>query len=402
MMRILQVNTKDGGGAAIACLRLHDGLLKQGLESDVLVLHKQGNAYSRVHEYWKGMKAGAGRFVQKQKAHYQEEWNNYKIKKRPQGYERYSLSNSSYSIQDHPLYQQADIINLHWVSGFLDYASFFKNNKKPIVWTMHDMAPFSGGYHYLEGFPTSQYQDWIKAEEEKKIKALQGQDLHIVGLSKWLFQLSLNSKAFGSFPHHLIPNGLDTTVFTQRDREYSKSLLNIPKDLPVLLFVSAGLRNKRKGLHLLLEAINQLEDVPLLLLSVGDQTAFDFSAKKKHIQTRQLGMVRDQLTMSIVYSCADYFVIPSIEDNLPNTVVESLCCGTPVIGFPIGGIPDMVEPKKNGVIAEEVSVAALTESIKLSLNTDFSRSAIQEAAAKKYSDQRQANDYVQLYQKIMK
>ncbi len=420
-MNTLLINTSDRGGAAKACLRLHEGLLQQNVNSKVLLKNK---TYSNIPETYKisiqtierSLKTKITKktlnILKELKLHKPK--SDYFIQNRPKGLEMFSYPTSNLNILKSDLYQNADIVNLHWVANFLDYTSFFINNKKPIVWTLHDQNPFTGGEHYTEkylgidkkGYPikriiTKTEQDKFDEIIQIKKEALSNfEKLHIVALCNWMSEEVKQSDVFGKFPVSIIPNGINSSIFKPRNKVYSRELLNIPQDKKVLLFVADSISNSRKGYIYLERAFEQIKNKDIILCSIGAKSSF----LKTNNNIIELGHIQDELLMSIIYSAADVFVIPSLMDNLPNTVLESIMCGTPVIGFPIGGIPDMVQDGENGYLTSEISVPSLIETITKFLETPniFDSKKIRENAVEKYDLKVQANNYIKLYEQILK
>lgn len=423
-MKILLVNTFDRGGAGSACIRLHNGMLQQGIDSKLLLKSKQKNTPNTYQLKPNQKKLSTIQKIERKLLRVLRTLGVVKkqpiskkqtfLKNRSAGLEFFSFPDANFDITASKLYQEADIINLHWVADFLDYKSFFEKNTKPVVWTLHDMNPFTGGEHYEEhylgidkfGYPLKR----IRSKEEESIfnenikikkRALaEIKNLTIVTPSEWLAEEARKSEVFNSLPVHCIPNSLDSEVFRPRDKEYSKNLLGIPKDKRVVLFVADSMSNNRKGFVFLKRAFQQMQMDNVVLCAIGNKT----EALESIDNIIELGPIYDERLMSIAFSAADVFVIPSLMDNLPNTVMESLMCGTPVIGFPIGGIPDMVKDGKNGLIAKEISVNALGETLKTFLNTvdDFERNSIRNEAVKNYDLKIQANSYIDLFESILK
>jgi glycosyltransferase involved in cell wall biosynthesis len=395
-MKVLLISGANGGGGGSACFRLHTALLKAGVESKLLFLEKTGdNTQPESYDF----------FDNKAKLYAHKAWNKfvssktYKIKNLPKGTETFYFPFSAFDLSDHPLAKWADVINLHWVSNIIDFPSFFKKINKPIVWTLHDMEPFSGGYAYLEHFPLDVYEEIIAKNEKVKIKALERSNLSIVCPSKWLLNESKKSTVFSRFKHYHIPYGLDNKgIFAPRQKAFSRNLFGIPDNAKVILFVATSLVNRRKGFDLLIKAFENIdrEDITLAILGTGKVDGLD------HIKNKVfLGKIKDELLMSLAYSAADVFVIPSIEDNLPNVVLESISCGTPVVGFNIGGIPDMVIPQKNGTIASEVTASSLADAISEAIDTQFDREWICNDAKSRYFEDIQATAYSQLYSSLI-
>ena len=421
-IRILHINALSVGGAAKACIRLHETLSLTGIESVVLFKAKKidvansfeieeknniiGKWIPRVQNKLVRLLCKFLTFLRSWKKSKQINFL---------GYDYYSFPFSEYYITRSHLYEQADIIHLHWVADFLDWRTFFKNNKKPIVWTLHDINPFSGGKHVFEKYfgindkgevnarcPT----DYELCLENKlttiKSKALKGiKRLYVACPSQWILNQSKSSKSLGGFPHFHIPNGFSTDIFTVIDKEHCRKQLGISMNKKVLLFVADSLDRPIKGFRLLQEALNHIQLVgnhEYFLLVVG---------KKSHItidiETLFLGEIVDERLLAVAYNAADVFVIPSIEDNFPNTMVESLLCGTPVVGFPVGGIPEAVISGENGLLCDTLSVESLAKTVLhfFENNQHIDRIQISENARMKYNLATFASNYQRLYKEII-
>lgn len=422
-MKVLIVNTYDKGGAANSCKRLHLALLNKGISSKVLLKYKQNN-WAESSEYFvpfikfskqQKTKNKLKRILWELKIYSpktKKDFNQDFLNEREKGLELYSFPNSNFDITETDLYKEADIINLHWVANFLDYKSFFEKNTKPVVWTLHDMNPFSGGEHYIEeylgiddfGFPIR--REW--SEEELKVAkeniAIKKQgmskvdNLTIVAPSEWLAQEAKKSEVFKGKSIYCIPYGLDPKIYSSRDQAYSRDLLNIPGDKKVILFVADSISNNRKGFVYLKRAFQQLSSKNVVLCAIGQKN----SELECFDNILELGPIYDERLMSVAYSAADVFVIPSLMDNLPNTVLESIMCGTPVIGFPVGGIPEMIIDGENGLLTKEISVSSLVETLSKFLDSpaNFDRKRIRENAIEKYDQKIQAENYVKLFKEV--
>lgn len=416
-MKVLIVNTFDRGGAANSCFRLHLGLLEENVESKALVLRKTKNYRYTFQFQTKNHKYFIDKIVSRIKKNnffrsILTTRNELFLKNRAKELEMFSFPSSKYDITKTDLYKEADIINLHWVAGFLDYESFFKKNRKPVVWTLHDMNPFSGGEHYneslfginKEGKPLKREFNFNEKEVFKKnlvlkLRALTHvKEMTIVSPSKWLQDEARKSSLFKDKDIHLIPYGLNTDVFKTRNKKFARDFLGIPENKKVVLFIADSIDNNRKGFKYLENALKKINNSNILLCSVGAlKTKFNGLKNILH-----LGSIQDEKIMSLVYSASDVFVIPSLMDNLPNTVLESLLCGTPVIGFPIGGIPDMVRHTYNGWIADGISVEALVNAISSFLDKGilYNKEDIRKDAVSKYDEKVQAKLYIELFNSI--
>ncbi len=397
--KVLHINTVDQGGAANAMLHQHYALLGAGFESKVLCLNKTRNLEG-VHEFNTPKEGLAYKILKKLRIVTNHRDRNYRqLLKYGSTTLSVSFPNTDYDLLGHSLVKEADIINLHWVGNFVDY-SFLKNIEKPVVWTIHDMNPFKGIFHY----DFDQISNTKLVSIENKVKLLKGQylaeakNLTIVGPSKWITNLSLKSENLGRFKHYAIPNAVDIKIFKSLDSNHCRKALGLPTDKRIILFVAQSLETERKGFKVLLKTIKEIEVEETLFAVVGDGTIPLELAEEKIFR---LGYISDSRLMAQAYNAADLFVIPSLEDNLPNTVLESLCCGTPVVGFKVGGIQEMVESGLNGLLADEVNPQSFLHGMETGLKITFSRQKIEKDAHEKYNYMRNSHDYMNLYSSII-
>ncbi len=411
-MKILHICTTDRGGAAAAALRLHQALLQQGADSNFLVLKQfkpetpQSFVFrsdfflNRINNFW-------NRLLKQTHWH----WERHLLKGQSADNELFTLPTSWFDLSKSQIFQEADIIHLHWVSGFVDYANFFTNCSKSTVWTLHDTNAFTGGCHYTgtcKQFETAcqicpQLQGTkqpflAKKNFQIKEKAFETvRKMTIVAPSKWLVGLSQKSRLLGRFEHFHVPYSLDLEVFKPYSQAESRQKLGLPLNKKILLFVAQDVSNPRKGFHLLSEALQILQKKEdMMVCTIGKKTNLEIN----NLIIKDLGFITNLQTMAEAYSAADVFVIPSLEDNLPNTVLESLACGTPVIGFPIGGIADMVKNEVNGLLAKEVSGESLTKTIEVFFEKEFDKTKIRKDAEIRYAHTVQAKAYLEIYNKM--
>ncbi len=404
-MKILHVNTFDFGGAAIAAIRLHEGLLQKGIDSKMLFMKSGGNQVinSVYHQY------GFTRWYKRLLKRYgyglsRAELLKIEVEAKHGNYEIISLPVTDLDITRNPAYHEADIIHLHWVSSFLDWESFFRKVTKPIVWTCHDMNPALGIFHYQNDRDRNYtvFADVEEAMLQIKTKAIESSPVPIIPVapSAWLQEVLQKSKVFEGKEVQRIPYGLPHKLFLPFDKSVLKDVLGLPHDKKVLLFVSDNIENYRKGFDLLVEAFKNLPIKNLYLLAVGSG-----KSTIEGIDIHYTGTIRQPEYLRQLYAAADLFIIPSREDNLPNTVLESMACGTPVIGFNIGGIPDMVIDGQTGLIAKPENSDDLALRIMEALNNDRLREEMGEkarnAVLSKYSLEIQAESYIQIYKELV-
>lgn len=401
-MKILHINTNDFGGAGIAAIRLHEALLRNKIDSNFLCLNKTriGSQYSE--KFIQKKAPWLFRLLHRLKlVRYAHERNAQSIQGKTGNFEIFSSPNSDYNIANHPLVKSADIIHLHWVANFLDWPSFFKSVDKPIVWTLHDMNPFLGGFHYLGDRNRNQalFQDVEEKYVSVKINAVKHKEnMHIVCPSYWIYTQSLSSRILGKFPHSIIPNSIPVEIFKPLDKLKSRNTFGLPPTKKVILFVAASLSNPRKGFNLLTQALKNFNRDDYHLAFVGKSSFPDLLETESFFN---LGEIDNEEKLAAVYSAADIFVIPSIEDNLPNTMIESLACGTPIVGFNIGGIPDVVIDGFNGFMASKVEPDELYKTILKALQYNFDRQKIYEDTVIRFGPDIQAGRCIDLYRSLI-
>ncbi len=340
---------------------------------------------------------------------------------RPSCHDSFNDSRSEYGVTLLEQLPSCDLINLHWIAGFVDYRSFFLRAPShiPIVWTFHDMNPFTGGCHYDEDcgrfveccgecpqLGSKDVHDLSRQIWRRKrniFQRLEPEALHIVTPSLWLAEEAKRSSLLGRFSSSVIPNGLDTDSFSARDPSIARAVLEVPENAKVVLFVAGSTDNWRKGFVFLANALSELPELPdLFLVSLGGGKP----ALNSRINHLHLGYADNDRLLSFAYSAADVFVISSVQDNFPNTVLEALACGTPVVGFSVGGIPEMVRSGVTGLLAPPGDERALAGAISHLLENDATRAEMsancRRIATEEYSLEIQANRYIELYEDLIK
>ncbi|MBW1728369.1 MAG: glycosyltransferase [Deltaproteobacteria bacterium] len=422
--KIVQICMQDFGGAGTAALRLHEGLQLIGADS-LLYVHniqrwKPGTVPFLLSKTFKPK--------QKEKIispHWKAFWAHNKrvlskYPQRPNHFEIFTDTWSAVKISQIPEFMDADIINLHWIAGTVDISrevDFLKSKK--IVWTLHDMNPFTGGCHYSAGCQKYEQQcgscpqlgsaddaDISRQIWSRKINAYRQLDITVVTPSKWLADCVRKSSLLSSFPVHVIPNGLPTDVFKPYPQAQLRKSLNIPQDAFVILFGADSVINSRKGFVYVLQALQQLstqaKDIPIALATFGHNS--QNAIQDLGIPTFAFDYVEQDSQLAFIYSLADVTIIPSLEDNLPNIVLESMACGTPVVGFDVGGIPDMVEHQVNGYLALVGETKGLIQGIHwvMEQKKDGSKLRLKcrETVLKRYHLSLQASQYQSLYKNL--
>ncbi len=374
-MKILHVSTDDsGGGAARAAYRIHRALADSGIDSRMRVLRRGTDDSSviggRSHSV-------LGRLT----ARVQNRWVAY----HQRGWHTDNPVLHTFGTEGAQLVEQlnasdADVLHLHWISGILSVADIGRL-RKPIVWTIHDMWAFCGGEHYASDGPDARFRQGYRPDNrppvergpdlnrrtwEAKRKAWSRQRFSVVSPSQWLAECARQSVLFRETPVHVVAHPLDMTgIWRPLERNAARIALGLPLKKRLILFgADGGVADPRKGADLLREAIARARvaiDGEAELLIYGQARASD--ADGWPCATHWLGVVRDDRVLAQAYSAADVMVVPSRQDNLPNTALEAQACGTPVVAFDIGGMPDILKHKETGWLAKPFSATDLAQGI---------------------------------------
>lgn len=305
------------------------------------------------------------------------------------------------SLTDHPLVKEADIVHLHWISDFVDFPTFFRRVKKPIVWTVHDENPGLGGFHYLSNKKEANTK-YLKLDQQyEKIKRnaiAKGNKPHLVAISSYMKSFFMKSNILRECPITMIHNGVDCNAFKSLDRNESREKLGLDAHKKVFLFSSYQIEDKRKGLHMLIPALEALHDDSIILVCLGKYKAIP---KTRYIQVRCAGLVKGSDLLSEYYSAVDYFVLSSFQESFAQTPLEAMACGTPVIAFPCGVIPELID-KNNGVMTEYFTVDALVDAILEAMNTEYNHEVIRAEVKSRFSYDIIAKQYIDLYNQLLK
>lgn len=420
-MKVVFINTSDSsGGAAIACSRLQKALEKHSsIQGDILVQEKKTTnpAVTTIADTSLKKQFVWARFIAERLLFLPYERSR----------EIRFLFNRGIvgvDISKHPLVQNADIIHLHWVNfGFLSTGSIKKLLAlgKPVVWTFHDMWPFTGGCHHSGECENYQIEcgnckflknpggnDISRKDWFAKKSAYQPNRFTVVGCSQWLSKRARNSSLLNGFKIESIPNPIDITVFSPISKTEARKQLKLPVDKHLILFAAMRVNAPMKGFSYFQEALINLKNnhpalsatIELLVFGQAEEEVLNQLSFKTH----QLGQLSDVHQIVLAYNAASVFVTPSLEENLPNTIMESFACGTPAVGFSIGGIPEMIDHQQNGYLSEYKSVASLAAGIQWVLENNKEGELSGKARHKVLTDYAEhvvADQYSQLYQSLL-
>ncbi len=416
-MRVLLINTSERmGGAAIACGRLMEALKNNGIKAKMLVRDKQTDQITVValeHNWtlvWK--------FVWERVCI----WSANRFKKNHLF--AVDIANTGTDITSLPEFQQADVIHLHWINqGMLSLNNLNKifASGKPVVWTMHDMWPFTGICHYAGQCERYRQQchhcpfiyggggkDDLSARVfAQKRKAYEGHHITFVACSQWLERQARNSMLLKGQTIMSIPNAINTNLFKPHDKMAARQKCGLPEDMRLVLFGSVKITDPRKGVKYLVESCRLLAGKhpelkeKLGIVAFGNQS--EQLADMLPFKVFALDFVTNEHKLVDIYNAVDIYVTPSLEDNLPNTIMEAMACGTPCVGFNVGGIPEMIDHLHNGYVARYQSAEDFANGMYWTLTDPGYQSLCEEASRKAvthYSEHVIAKKFIDLYNKV--
>ena len=416
-MRVLIINTSERiGGAAIAANRLMDALKNNGIKAKMLVRDKQTEQISVVglkKSWWKVWQFIWERVII---------WKANKFKKH--NLFEVDIANTGTDITSLPEFKQADVIHLHWINqGMLALTDIRRiiDSGKPIVWTMHDMWPCTGICHHAR--QCDKYQQECKncpyllnggSPRDLSNKVfLQKKELYnnssivFVTCSQWLKGQAEKSALLDKHTVINIPNPININLFKPRNKQEARTQCNFPADKRIILFGAAKPTDKRKGVDYFIESCNLLvQKHPEL----KDQIGIAIYGKQSEqivplvpFETYDLKYISSEKELVNVYNAIDLYATPSLEENLPNTIMEAMACGVPCVGFNVGGIPEMIDHLHNGYVAEYKSAEDFANGIYWTL-TEGEYDMLSEEASRKvtacYSEGTIAKKYIEVYNKI--
>ena len=410
-MRVLQLNLSDyhlNGGTGIAMHRLNLGLRKAGIDSKILCHLKTLESSQNIVQLSRPLHLKIIEKVLKEGVTSQLGLNNIHAV-------------SSFNIKKQQVYLDADIFNLHCVHEFFNYLALPSlTESKPAVFTFHDMWAFTGhcAYSYdcdrwkigcgkcpYPDTSPSIKRDGTRLEWKLKDWAYNHSNLTVVTNSKWLMEQAKESM-FNRLPIYNIPYGIDLNTYQPLDPEQCRLLLGIPTGKKVLMFAAWKLSMSRKGGDLLLKALQNLPEslkaeTVLLLLGGGGEAIAEITG----FQTLNLGYLSSERLMAIAYSAADLFLFPTRADTFGLVSIESQACGTPVVSFRVGGVPEHVRPGITGYLAEPENVEDFRDGIVQLLEDEslysYMSQKCREIAVKEYSLELYAQRYIELYSQLL-
>lgn len=417
-MKVLIINTSDKiGGAAVASHRLMEALCQDGIQAGMLVMHKTTDD-PRITDI-KGKWIKKWKFISERIRIYRH------LNGSREHLFEIDTAQEGFDITHTTAFKEADIIHLAWINqGMISLKGLKKiiRSGKPIAWTMHDMWPATSICHYTDHCEA--YRDrcadchllphggdkedlafkiWIK-----KKNIFKDCNIHFITCSKWLKNQAMASNLIGTKDITDIPNPINTDHFKPTDKSQARKALGLPQDKKLILFVSQRVTDPRKGMKYFIKAIHKLSEthsdlcgnLGVILLGGGAQQI----AQLLPIQTFPIGFITDEEKIIQVYNASDTYVLPSMQDNLPNTIIEAMACGVPCVGFDVGGIPEEIDHLLNGYVAKAGDAGDLARGMrKVLFEADpamLGRAAVQKVH-KYYSQKVVARRYKELYHRLM-
>ena len=304
------------------------------------------------------------------------------------------------NVVDHPLIKWADIIHLHFVAGFIDYPTFFKAVKKPIVWTLHDKFPAVGVQHYCSAFyPVSDSLKPIDAISStiKRKGVMDAHSLNLVAISEQMLDICQNSEVLRGFPLTLIHNGVDTGIFKPYDRQEVRKALGLLPDSTIFLFSSCNLNDPNKGLYRICEALEKVDLPNKLLVCIGQSSTAMPLTSFPIIQT---GLLTSQDRIAKYYSASNFVFQCSYEETFGQTLLEAMACGIPVISTPCSGAIDLIRPF-NGLLCSGFDPDSIALGINEALSHHYDATIIRQNVIDNFQYPIIARKYKSLYQSIL-
>ena len=391
-MKVLHICTSDEGGAGLCCLRLHNALLNEGVESKVVMNYKTRD-YPEVYQY----RPFASRLCSLPSRIF------HKIGLEVTEYNKvgalgvkhhafYSRPVSFIDLTKFELYDWADIIHLHLVNDFFDYPSFFRKTKKKIVWTLHDENLFYGIAHY--GVNALHDNDIEKKYKRIKFESIRSsENLNVVFLSNMMYDQFGNNEIIRGRNNTIIHNSVDGNIFMPYDKTAMRRKYGISQNKIVFLFMSSDIGNPIKGLQLLVQSINKLDLKDVEIMALGNN-----ANNVSFPIVRAFGNIKDMSVLSELISAVDYFAMPSRQEAFAQSPMEAMACGLPVVAFPVSGTKELIN-ESNGIICSDFTVAALSEGIKQLMSRTYNPTHIRNEVLNRFSPSVIAKQYISYYQK---
>ena len=361
-------------GAAKGAFRLHQGLCQNGVDSSVVANYPISDTHTRIRsydEFWirRIFRSIIHRFN-----------NLFLIVYRHRESGIFTTSFVGHAVHRHPSVRRADIVHLHWVSGIVGLRAMSRL-KVPVVWTLRDMWPMTGGCHYSFGcynyekrcgrcpsLGSKRRFDVSRVIQKLKSRIVRNRSVTPVAVSSWIQQAARRSGVFKDSEIHVVHNSVDTELYSPIDQTEARNIVGLPLDKKIVLTGAQNIDDLYKGFDLFIAAVRLLRGERIQIVLVGgSQCSWPASTR---FEVRSFGLVRDETLLQHIYSAADVFVLPSRMDAFPKMPVESMACGTPVVCFGSVGTADVIDHKLNGYVSNSFDPADLAKGIDWAISLD--------------------------------
>lgn len=410
-MKILMINKNDiEGGAAKAAYRLHKALVDEGLESFMLVANKKSSDPRVIelagNKWQKGINFLKIIFDRLPTVFY------FNRTKTPFYQAKFGINSIIKKINE----INPDIVHLHWICGGMMRIEDLVKIRQPVVWTLHDNWAFTGGCHIM--WDCKKYKERCGAcprlgshkendlsrkifLRKEKIFSLK-KDIFVIGLSRWIYECSKDSTLLKEKKHFLLPNLLDTNFFRPLEKQKMRDKWGFPKNKKLVLFGAyKATQDANKGFRKLCEALQKMENKNIELIIFGSGQIRNIS--KLNFKVNYVGKLLDENSLVTLYNAVDVVVVPSLQENLSNTIMESLACGIPVVAFDVGGNRDMIEHKINGYLAKPFDTGDLAYGLDwVSNNPDYQKICrnAREKILKEFDSEIIVRKYIEMYKEV--
>ena len=365
-MKIVHLNTNsDSGGAAIAAKRHCQAMIAAGIDAKMVAYRGFSDNNTIIYPF---NKISILQHIKDSIA--------YRVSKGLVNHSLWNLESNDFDVTRCKEVKEADIIYVHWVSGYLGTKSInsLLSLGKPIVWYMHDMAPITGGCHH--SFDCKGYEkDCANCPELRCCKFMAKKQLrrhmqwnscqNLIGAapSRWLTDCIKESSVFRGHQAFCIPNVIDTSIFRPLKKKDIREKLHLPHDKKLIMFASMPAHDRYKGSKYLVQILEFMAANTKYEFLVAGNSNIDLFSPTTRSKIHSVGYISNEKQMAEVYNAADVYLITSLAENFPNVILECMACGVPAVGFSTGGIKDQIHHKKNGWITEPKQVNDVIEGI---------------------------------------